>query len=134
MKKVTVTVEVTENNYAGHLDDLPGCVSTGKTFREFKENINEAVKDHLELSREYGDQIPTAFQNEYELIFRFDTQSILQHYRGVFTNAALERISGINQRQLQHYASGKTRPRPLQAKKIENALHRLGEELLAVEL
>jgi predicted RNase H-like HicB family nuclease len=134
MKKVVVTVEVTDNNYAGHLNDLPGCVSTGKTFSELKANMNEAVIDHLEVSREYGDEIPVVFKGKYELIFRFDTQSLLLHFRGIFTNAALERISGVNQRQLQHYASGKSRPRQAQAKKIENALHRLGEELLAVEL
>ena len=58
----------------------------------------------------------------------------MQHYDGIITNAALERITGINQRQLQRYASGVSRPRLKQAKKIEKALHDIGEELLAVEL
>ena len=96
--------------------------------------MGEAVADHLDISREYGDKIPDLFQDDYELIFRFDTQSLLQHYRGIFTNSALQRITGINQRQLQHYASGASRPRPEQAHRIERALHLLGEELLAVEL
>jgi len=134
MGKVTVTVEVTVNNYAAFIDDLPGCVSTGKTFRELKANMTEAVADHLEISREYGDKISDLFSGDYELVFRFDTQSLLQHYRGIFTNAALQRITGINQRQLQHYASGMSRPRPEQANRIESALHHLGEELMAVEL
>lgn len=64
----------------------------------------------------------------------FDAESILNYYRGIFTNAALERITGINQRQIQHYASGTKRPRPQQLKKIETALHELGEELISVEL
>ena len=134
MGKVNVTVEVTVNNYAAFIDDLPGCVSTGKTFRELKANMTEAVADHLEISREYGDKISDLFSGDYELVFRFDTQSLLQHYRGIFTNAALQRITGINQRQLQHYASGMSRPRPEQANRIESALHHLGEELMAVEL
>ena len=73
-------------------------------------------------------------KGKYKLVFRFDTESLLNYYKGVFSNSALERITGINQRQLQHYASGLKKPRTVQLKKIENALHKLGGELLAVEL
>jgi len=34
-------------------------------------------------------------------------------------------IVRFNQKQLQHYATGIRKPRPLQAKKIEAALHKL---------
>jgi len=40
----------------------------------------------------------------------------------------------LNEKQLNHYASGLKKPRAAQAKKIENALHKLGGELLAIEL
>jgi len=43
-------------------------------------------------------------------------------------------MTGINQRQLQRYSSGVSRPRAKQAQKIKSALHQLGKELLAVEL
>jgi predicted RNase H-like HicB family nuclease len=134
MEKVVVTVEVTDNNYAAFIEILPGCVSTGKTLSELKSNMKESIAGHLEVSREFGDEIPEPFRGDFELSFRFDTQSLLQHYRGIFTNAALQRLTGINQRQLQHYASGISRPRPEQEQRIEAALHQLGEELLAVEL
>lgn len=71
---------------------------------------------------------------DYKLIFRFDTISLLNYYRKVFTNAAPERMTGINQKQIRHYASGLKTPRLAQAKKIETAFHRLGSELLAIEL
>ena len=134
MKKVTVTVELSENNYSSYLDALPGCVSTGKTFEELKNNMQEAIEFHLETSREYGDNISPVFNDEYELVYKFDTTSLLQHYRGIFTNSALERITGINQRQLQRYASGESKPRPAQVAKIANAFHSIGKELLIVEL
>ena len=54
---------------------------------------------------------------------------MLQFYAGIFTKAGLERITGINQKQLWHYASGTRNPRPEQVLKIETALHKLGEEL-----
>lgn len=134
MEKIVVTVELSENNYSAYLENLPGCVSTGKTFDELKNNIREAVEFHLAGMHEDGDDIPEPFTKEYQFVFRFDPQSLLQHYNGIFTNSALERITGINQRQLQRYASGVSKPRRLQADKIENALHRLGKELSVVEL
>jgi len=132
MEKVIVTVEMTDNNYAAYLDKLPGCVSTGKTFEELKENIFEAVAFHLEGMQEDGEAIP--FESNYELVYRFDPESLLKHYNGIFTNAALQRLTGINQRQMQRYASGASRPRAEQSYKIKSALHSLGRELLAVEL
>ena len=135
MKKIKVTVGITENNYSAHVIIGDGiAVATGKTFAELKSQMQEAVEFHLEGMTEDGEKIPEAFQGVYELVYRFDTQSLLTHYNGIFTNAALERMTGINQRQLQRYASGVTKPLDKQAKKIETALHSLGNELLAVEL
>jgi len=78
--------------------------------------------------------VPSILKGEYELVYRFDTESFLKYYKGIFTKAGLERITGIKQRQLQHYSSGLKKPRPAQTKKIEMALHKLGSELLALEL
>jgi len=134
MEKITITIELAKDNYAAYIESLPGCVSTGKTFDELKSNIAEAIELHLEGMREDGEEIPSIFGGKYEFVYEFDTQSLLQHYNGIFTNAALERLTGINQRQLQRYAFGVSKPRKAQAKKIENALHALGRELLVVEL
>lgn len=134
MEKVDVIVELTENNYAAYIDILPGCVSTGKTFIQLQKNMREALDFHLETSREFGDEIPAIFDSAYELVFKFDPESLLLHYKGIFTNSAFERLTGINQRQLQRYAVGKSKPLPAQSRKITKALHDLGRELLMVEL
>jgi predicted RNase H-like HicB family nuclease len=134
MEKIIVTVELSDKNYSAFLESLPGCVSIGDTFDELKENIKEAVEFHLEGMLEDGEEIPEVFKGEYELVFRFDAESLLQHYRGIFTNSALERLTGINQRQLQRYATGISKPLSAQSEKIERALHRLGRELISVEL
>lgn len=135
MKKIIVTVGITDKNYSSHVDIGDGiAVATGKSFDEVKEQMKEAVEFHLEGMKEDGDEIPAEFLGDYELVFHFDAESLLQHYKGIFTNSALERLTGINQRQLQHYAAGISKPRPAQAKKIQEALHNLGRELLVVEL
>ena len=63
-----------------------------------------------------------------------DMKSFLEFYSGIFSKPGLERISGINQKQLWHYASGKSKPRPEQVMKLESALHKLGAELVAITL
>ena len=60
-------------------------------------------------------------------------EALLNHYSGIFTKAALARITGINERQLWHYASGLRKPRKAQADRITKGLHQLGRELLSVE-
>ena len=135
METLVVTVGMTERNYSAHINIGDGiAVATGKTFDELKRQMEEAVEFHLEGMREDGDDIPEQFAGKYQLTFRFDPQSLLQHYNGIFTNAALERLTGINQRQLQRYASGVSKPLRPQAEKIAGALHKLGKELSVVEL
>ena len=80
------------------------------------------------------ENIPTILKDDYEIIYHFDVESLLNYYKGIFTNSALEKITGINQRQLQHYSSGLKKPRQPQLKKIEDGLHKLAAELQAVEL
>lgn len=56
--KYTIIIEEGKNNYSAYVPDLPGCVSTGKTIEEVKENIQEAIKFHIEGLKEDGEEIP----------------------------------------------------------------------------
>lgn len=134
MKQLTVIIERTENNYSAYLAEVDGITATGNSVDEIKRNIVNAIEAVLEDCQEYGDEWPEALKGDYSLTFRMDVKSLLEFYEGIFTKSGLERITGINQKQLWHYASGKRRPRPEQAVRIETALHRLGEELLSISL
>ncbi|MDH6355466.1 putative RNase H-like HicB family nuclease [Dysgonomonas sp. PH5-45] len=135
MKKNIVTVGITENNYSASFNIGDGItVATGKTFDELKKEMKSAVEFHLECMREDGEHIPESLSGDYQLVYKFDPQSLLTHYNGIFTKAALEKLTGINQRQLQRYASGESKPRREQSEKIAKALHSLGEELCIVDL
>lgn len=132
MQKVTVDINYTGNNFCAYASILPGCVSTGSSLSEMKRNIQEAIEAHVEISLEYNDPVPEIFKGEYELEFKLTTEALLIAYSDIFTKAALSRITGINQRQLWHYASGMRKPRPAQRKRIEDGLHKLGAELLRI--
>jgi len=132
-KKVLVNVSWDEN-YCACSDLLLGCVAAHETLEGVKRYMRDAIQWHLESMREDGEDIPEEFQGEYELVFRLNVQALMQKYKGVLTQAGLERLTGINKRQLQHYSSGRHQPFPAQRKKIERALHGFGKELMEVEL
>jgi predicted RNase H-like HicB family nuclease len=132
MKKVKIIIEKTSDHYSAYAENIEGIYGAGDSAEEAKQSVIDAIQ----LLKKYNkaENIPAILKGEYELIYRFDAESLLNYYKKVFTNSALERITGINQRLLQHYSSGLKKPRPIQKKKIEAALHQLGSELLAVEL
>ncbi len=132
MGKVVVEIYYTGNNYCAHAPALMGCVSTATTLDEMKKNIKEAIAFHVETSLGENNFIPEVFKGDYELEFKISTEALLNAYSNIFTKAALSRITGINERQLWHYASGMRKPRPAQRKRIEDGLHRLGEELIKI--
>ena len=136
MKTQTVRaiVERADKNFSAYLDGIDGVVVTGNTFDEVKNNMLQAIDDFIKVCNEYGYEIPDELKGEYEIMFRMDVKSVLEFYSGIFTNSGLERITGINQKQLWHYASGMSNPRPEQALKLESALHKLGQELLSINL
>ena len=100
--------------------------SSSLRLQELKKNILESI----DIQKELGN-IPN---QDYELVYQYDTQSLLKYYGKIFTMPALERLTGINQKQLHHYIMGKSTPREQTKNKIETALHTLGQELLAVRL
>ena len=95
MKKNIVEIFFAAKNFSAHVPQLPGCVSTGKTPDDIKSNILNAIQFHLEGIKEDGDKPPVAFRGKFELIFKFDTQSLLKYYKNVITGSALEKYSGI---------------------------------------
>jgi len=134
MEKVIVEVFYSGNNYSAHIPILPGCVTTGNTIEEIERYMKEATEAHVELSLEDNDPISEVFKGEYELVFKLSTEALLNAYSGIFTKAALSRVTGINERQLWHYAAGLKKPRLAQTKRIETGLHKLGAELLNIRL
>jgi predicted RNase H-like HicB family nuclease len=134
MKQIKVIIgRAKDGTFSAYAEKVnAGIWGMGNTVQEAKEEALENLRLFVENNDE--NHIPKELKGEYELVFKFDAESLLNYYKGIFTNSALERLSGINQRQLQHYATGLKKPRAAQNKKIEAALHKLGSELMAIEL
>jgi len=132
MKTITIVIEAGKDGFGAYSQGDEGIYGMGDTVEECKQDVLDCIISKKEFMSK--DQIPEVLKGEYELVYKYDTGSFLQHYKGILTNAALERLTDINQRQMHHYAAGLRRPTKKTAQKIETALHRLGRELLNVRL
>jgi len=47
-----------DGGYTVTVPSLPGCISEGDTLEEARKNIVEAISVWIEVSSEYGDDIP----------------------------------------------------------------------------
>ena len=56
--RYAVVYEQTPNNYCAYAPDVPGCISTGKTWKEMQEMIREALIFHIEFMVENGESVP----------------------------------------------------------------------------
>lgn len=132
MEKLIINIGASKDHFGAYAENVSGIYAAGNTVTEAKKDVLEAIrliKENLPES-----QWPDIIKGEYSIEWKYDTQSLLQHYSGIFTNAALERMTGINQKQLWNYANGISKPRENVRRKIEKALHSLGEELITLSL
>ena len=134
MRILNVTIAHTGNNYCAMIDGLDSIMVSGNTVDEIKKNLNSAIEETISVCKESNIPVPELLSGPYKLDFHMDVESFLGFYKDVFSKSGLERLTGINQKQLWHYANGSSIPRRAQVLKIENALHRLGNELLSVRL
>lgn len=130
MGKIKVIIEKGTELFGAWAENIPGIYGDGNTVQETKDSILAAI----ELYKKYNNEIPAELQGDMEIEWIFDVQSFLQYYSGIFTKAALERITGINQKQLGHYASGLKKPRRAQVEKIENALRGFIKDMSLIHL
>jgi predicted RNase H-like HicB family nuclease len=132
MEKLIIIVGASSDHFGAYAENCPGIYGAGDTPEEAKRNAIEGLNLFVKYNK--TENLPDILKGEYAIVYRYDVQSLLKHYNTIFTNVALERLTGINQKLLHHYSVGLKKPRRTQRKKIENALRKLGEELLAVEL
>jgi len=56
--KYAVVLEKAASNWCAYVPDLPGCVTTGRTPRDTRRLIEEAIEFHIEGLRLHGEPVP----------------------------------------------------------------------------
>lgn len=131
--KVKVMIEKgTDGFYSAYMDDDRfdfGLNGQGNTVQEAKDEFFTVYAELKEMKEEKKQEVP-----DLKFRFEFDVDSFLNYYSGVLSKSGLERITGINQKQLWHYASGKRKPTKNTILKIQEGLHKFADELRQVQL
>lgn len=133
MRTVEVIVEHAGNNLSAYIEGAP-VITVGNDVKEIEKNMKEAIELYLESCKEMNIAPVEVLQGEFTLKFKIDAATFINYYSSIFTKAALSRITGINERQLWHYAAGVHKPRKQQLEKIQKGINALTEELAAINL
>lgn len=134
MKTIEAIIERAKDGFYG-----VRCVSEmftggGNSAEEAKKDMMEQMEFYKQTAIEDGFEYPAFLNEPFEVVYKFDTESLLEYYSGILSLSGLEKITGIHQKQLWSYLHGKSKPRKAQVEKIENGLHRFGNELISLSL
>ena len=134
MEKIEVYINWCRHNYSGsYSENVPGGVAfTGSTYEEMLRKAHTTLDFHLQGYAEDGEAPQWFLDKDYVLEFRPSVSALLHAYGADVTLSAISRETGINQRQLSHYANGIKNPRPAQRQRIIDGIHSIGRRLMAV--
>jgi len=130
--KVKVIIEKgKDNRFSAYMDYYEldfGLSGFGKTAQEAINDFYECYEEEKNMQLREG---KTATDLEFEI--QYDLNSFLDYYSGILSKSGLEKITGINQKQLWHYSSGKRRPKIETTMKIQDRIHQFADDLRQVQ-
>jgi predicted RNase H-like HicB family nuclease len=106
----------------------------GDTAENAKNDMRRQMDIFKKTAIKEGFSYPEFLNGDFEIVYKFDTESLLEYYSGILSLSGLEKITGIHQKQLWNYLHRKSKPRKAQIEKIEKGLHALGSELISISL
>lgn len=131
-KKLIISICASSDSFGAYAENCEGIFAAGDSVAEVKNDVLEAIRIYKDITPQ--EEWDKPIKENWPIEWHYDTQSLLSYYQGVFTKSALERMTGINQKQLWNYAHGISKPRKQAKEKIQKALHSLGHELLELSL
>ena len=134
METIKVHIGWSGDNFCAGWEDQSGVVVvTGPSLEKTQQNFREALQFHIAGCLADGDSLPQDLVNgNYELQYELDTMALLKDAENYTSLAAISRASGINPKQLSHYANGVKKARPEQRRRIVDGLHKIANHVMAL--
>ena len=132
MGKIIMVIEKSKDHYGAYSENCDGIYAAGKNVEAVKADTFEAIrllKKNLPESR-----WPEQIKGDFEIEWRIDVPSFLEYYSKYMSLSGMEKMTGINQKQLSNYLNHRAKPRRKQTDRIKNGIHRFAEELLSITL
>lgn len=103
---------------------------TGKDMQNLKQNFEKTLKNQANSMIADGEKIPLWLANHnYKIQYTLSVSALLRWAENYITMAALSKVTGINAKQLNHYANNSKKPRVEQRERIINGLRYIGEKI-----
>lgn len=134
MKKVEAIIERAKDGTFSVYCNSEMFSGMGVTAEDAKLDMRRQMDFFKKTAIEDGFSYPDFLNEDFEVVYKFDTESLLEYYSGILSLSGLEKIKGIHQKQLWSYLHKKLKPRKAQIEKIEKGLHSSGSELIAISL
>lgn len=90
--------------------------------------VEEAQKDFMECYHEMQELYPQECP-ELSFTYQLDASCFLQQFSKIISLSGMQRLTGINQKQLSRYATGMSKPTKSTTEKIRLGIERLKAEL-----
>lgn len=132
MEKLIIVIEKSADYMGAYSENCDGIYGAGATIEEVKRDVLDAIDI---IKREYPEERwPAPLRGDYEIEWKLDMQSFLEYYKDFISLSGLEKITGVNQKQLSNYLNHRATPRRKQVERINEGLHRFASELLSITL
>lgn len=134
-KEIKVLVSWSGENYNGGVGDseFGAVLVTASTLEDFKKEFEDSLKFQIEGLIEDGEKIPEYIATgNFEIVYDLEATALLKEAEKFTTLAAISRATGINRKQLSHYATGLKQPRPSSRERIIQGLHAIGRMALSL--
>ena len=105
----------------------------GPTIEAAKADMEKQMSFYKKTALKEGFRYPAFLDGEFMVHYSIDATSLMKYYvnAGFFSLAGMEKVTGINQKQLWAYMNG-TKPRRAQADRIERGFRALNQDLNAI--
>ncbi len=102
----------------------------GATIQEARDDMLRQMAFYKETAIKEGFRYPVFLDGEYSIRYSVDVTSLMKYYvgAGIFSLSGMEKVTGINQKQLWAYMHG-TKPRKAQLERIERGFRSLSNDL-----
>jgi len=107
-------------------------IGEGKTVAEAKADFENSIKEIIASYTETGKQIPNELQG-VEFVYKYDIASLFNYYSFINVSKFAQMV-GINASLMRQYKSGNQYISENQISKIEDALHKMANEIGAIKL
>ncbi len=132
MEKIIMNISASKDMFGAFSENCEGIYAGGDTIKEVQDDTYEAIR--LIKKNLPEDRWPEQIKGEFEIEWKFDVPSFLEYYSSFMSLAGMEKLTGINQKQLSNYLNHRAVPRKKQADRIISGIHRFAHELLSITL